>query len=257
MKTQLTESCFRGDMHEGKPQIGIRSQLCSPLGAEALGWCGYDYVYLDMEHAANDLQSILLQSQVLAGTPSYPVVRLPTLDTVLIQQLLDQGIENIVVPMVETVEEARAAVTATRYPPRGIRSSARGVRGDGFGSKRDYAARIDERICLIVQAESRKALDAIDAIAAVDGVHGVLIGPADLAADLGHLGDASHPDVVARISGAIGRIRAAGTFAGMSTNDGASGRKWVEKGCLFVSVGTDLKMLVEQARRTACEAACA
>lgn len=249
MKEIKTATSFVGEMRAGRQQLGIRSQICSTMVAEALGMSGYDYVYLDMEHSPNDLMSIMQQGQALAGTQAHAVVRLPTMDTVLIQQLLDCGIENIVVPMVETADQARAAVSAMRYPPKGSRSVAKVHRGNGYASQTDYADTIEDRLCLIVQAESGLALQNIGEIAAVEGVHGVLFGPGDLAADLGYLGRATHPEVEAAISKGIAAIHAAGTFAGMSTGDGITGRRWLEAGCNFVSIGGDLQILVEQARR--------
>ncbi len=255
MKTSAPSTSFKEEMKAGRRQIGIRSQLCSSIVAEALGRCGADFVYLDMEHSPNDPMSILQQSQALAGTPAHALVRLPCMDAILIQQLLDFGIENIVGPMVETVEQARQAVVATRYPPRGGRSAARVHRGNGFGAETDYAERIEDRLCLIVQAESRHALEQVGEIAAVDGVDCVLFGPADLAADFGHFGNSDHPDVVAAITGAVAEIRAAGAFAGMSSGTGRHGREWLDKGCQFVSVAGDLQILVGQARRLVADAA--
>lgn len=239
---------FIGEMREGRQQIGLRSQLCSPIAAEALGFSGCDYVYLDMEHSPNDLMSVVQQAQAIAGTPAHVLVRLPKLDSVVIQQLLDFGIENIVVPMVESVEEAQLAVAATRYPPNGVRSVAKIHRGNRYAGDADYVDNIDDRICLIVMIETQRALDRIEAIAAVDGVHGVLIGPADLAADLGHARVANHADVIDAITRAIPKIKAAGAFAGMSAGEGTAGRKWLEAGCQFVSVAGDIHMLANQAR---------
>lgn len=235
-------------MRDGRHQIGLRSQLCSPIAAEALGFSGCDYVYIDMEHSPNDLMSVLQQAQAIAGTPAHVLVRLPRLDSLLIQQLLDFGIENIVVPMVETVEEAQMAVAATRYPPHGVRSVAKIHRGNRYAGGSDYFDEIDARICLIVMIETGSALSRIEEIAAVDGVHGVLIGPADLAADLGHARTPNHPNVTTAIAGAIPKIKAAGAFAGMSAGEGAAGRRWLDAGCQFVSIAGDIQMLSGQAR---------
>jgi 4-hydroxy-2-oxoheptanedioate aldolase len=239
---------FIGEMRSGRQQLGLRSQLCSPIAAEALGFSGCDYVYLDMEHSPNDLMSVLQQAQAIAGTPAHVLVRLPKLDSLLIQQLLDFGIENLVVPMVESVEEAQAAVAATRYPPHGVRSVAKIHRGNRYAGGADYFDEIDNRICLIVMIETRKALSVIESIAAVDGVHGLLVGPADLAADLGHARTSNHADVINAISDAIPKIKGAGAFAGMSAGDGGSARKWLDAGCQFVSIAGDIQMLASQAR---------
>ncbi|MDE1991942.1 MAG: hypothetical protein KGI75_05540 [Rhizobiaceae bacterium] len=247
-RLQEKKQTFIAEMRAGRQQVGLRSQLCSPIAAEVLGLSGCDYVYIDMEHSPNDLMSVLQQAQAIAGTPAHVLVRLPKLDSLLIQQLLDLGIENIVVPMVETVEEAQIAVAATRYPPHGVRSVARVHRGNGYAAGSDYFDEIDRRVCLIVMIETKAALSGIEEIAAVDGVHGVLIGPADLAADLGHARAPNHPDVMNAIADAIPKIRAAGAFAGMSAGDGAAGRKWLDVGCQFVSVAGDIQMLAGQAR---------
>jgi 4-hydroxy-2-oxoheptanedioate aldolase len=235
-------------MRAGQRQVGIRSQFCSPLVAETLGITGCDYVYLDMEHSPNDLMSVLLQAQAIAGTPADTLVRVPEFNSVLIQQLLDLGVENIVVPMIESAEQARAAVAATRYPPKGVRSVAKVHRGNAYALDSSYTKTIDDRICLVCMIETRAGLDQIEAIASVEGVHGVLIGPADLAADLGHVGSANHPEVMAAIADALPRIRAAGAFPGMSTGDAASARKWFEAGAQFVSIGGDIQILVEKVR---------
>lgn len=227
----------------GRPQIGIRSQLCSPIVAEVLGFSGFDYVYLDMEHAPNELMGVMQQCQAIAGTPAVPVVRLPGNDEGLIQRLLDCGIDSLVVPMVETAQAARHAVAATRYPPQGLRSAARVHRGNRFGLDADYAERIGERMCLTVQLETGGALSRAGEIAAVDGVDAVLFGPADLAADLGYFGRQDDPAVVAAIDAAIPKIRAAGKFVGMSVGNTQAGHRWIGQGVDFISVGGDLALL--------------
>jgi 2-keto-3-deoxy-L-rhamnonate aldolase RhmA len=238
-----------------RPQIGVRTQIASAMVAEALGYCGFDYVYIDMEHSPADPLSVMQQCQAVQATPAYPVVRLPSNDPILIQKLLDLGVENFVVPMVDTVDQARAVVAATRYPPSGIRSFARVHRGNRYGSDVDYPRTAADRICVIVQAETRTALANIKEIATVPGLDGVLFGPADLAADMGYIGNPDGPEVSAAIRGAISSIIAAGGRAGMSTGSAAKGRDWLAAGCGFVSVAGDLAILVGQARRIASEAA--
>lgn len=245
----LGKSSFKERLRSGAPQIGIRSQFCSPMVAEAIAWCGYEYIYIDMEHAPNELMGVVQQCQAIAGTDAHAVVRLPTNDPVLIQQMLDAGIDNLVVPMIDTPEQAAAAAAATRFPPKGIRSLARLHRGNRFGAIGDYETTANERICLIAQVETRAGVGRIGEIAAVEGIDGVLFGPADLSADVGQLGNADHPEVVALIDTGIPRIVAAGKFAGMSATDPASTRSWLDKGCSFISIGGDIPMLVGQARR--------
>src|SRR5262245_15966318 len=152
-------STFKSRLRTGTPQVGIRSQLCSSLAAEAIASCGYDYVYLDMEHAPNDPMSILHQANAIAAASSHTVVRLPGNDGLLMQRLLDLGINNLVIPMVESVGDAELAVAATRYPPKGNRSAAAVHRGNRFGLDTAYIGDVLERICLIVQVESRRGLE--------------------------------------------------------------------------------------------------
>jgi 2-keto-3-deoxy-L-rhamnonate aldolase RhmA len=240
---------FKSSMLAGVPQVGIRSQLCSALAAQAIAGCGYDYVYLDMELAPNDLMTILHQANAVAAAASHTVVRLPGNDGLLIQRLLDLGIDNLVIPIVESADDAKSAVAATRYPPKGNRSAAAVHRGNRFGVDTQYIATIADRICLIVQVESRRGLDNVSEIAAVDGVDGILFGPADLAADLGHLGAATHPDVVAAIAKGVERVRSTGRLAGMSTSDAVAAKDWFGRGCRFVSIGTDLQLLTRSAQQ--------
>lgn len=245
-------NAFLAALREGRPQIGMRSQLCSAIAVEIIGTAGFDYVYLDAEHAANDSMEILQQLQALAGTRAQGVVRLPSDDPALIGRLLDLGLRNVVIPMVERADDARRVVAACRYPPSGRRGVAAAFRGNRFGDYADYYARADDGICLIVQLETRTALDNLESIAAVEGVSGLMIGPADLAADLGHLGDARHPEVRRAIGEAIDRIRATGRAAGMSAS-GTDAQEWLDRGCAFVSVGGDVALLARQSRALAAQ----
>jgi 4-hydroxy-2-oxoheptanedioate aldolase len=252
--SQPALSSFKQRLRSGQNLAGIRSQFCSSIVAEALGFSGIDYVYIDMEHSPNSLMSVLELCQALAGTPAIPVVRLPTNDHVLIQQLLDVGIENLVIPMVEDADEARSAASATRYPPKGVRSVARVHRGNRYGrAVAEYERDVEDRVCLTVQIESRAALGRLAEIVAVEGVDAVLFGPGDLAADFGHFGKTEHPEVLAAISEGIKTVLKAGKLVGMSTADPALAREWFDAGCRFVSVGGDIQMLM----RTATQAAAA
>jgi 4-hydroxy-2-oxoheptanedioate aldolase len=236
---------FKQRLTSGQQLVGIRSQLCSPIVAEALGFSGIDYLYIDMEHSPNNLMSVLMQCQAIAGTPALPVVRLPTNDHVLIQQLLDVGIENLVIPMVEDAQQARHAASATRYPPNGERSVARVHRGNQYGrASEEYDRTVDSRVCLTVQIESRGALDRITEIANVDGVDAILFGPGDIAASFGHMGKTEHPEVLAAISKGIEAVLKTGKLVGMSTADPSQAREWFDRGCRFVSIGGDLQMLM-------------
>jgi 2-keto-3-deoxy-L-rhamnonate aldolase RhmA len=239
---------FKQKLKERRGQVGIRSQTCSPLIVEALGYCGYDYVYIDMEHAPNELLSVVQQSQAVAATDADTVVRIPSNDAVLIARLLDGGIRNIVVPMVNSGEEARMAVAATRYPPEGLRGAAVTHRGSHFGAIPNYLASASERICVVVQIESRQGLDALEDIASTPGLDGILFGPADLAADLGYLGRSDHRDVQDEIERALPIIKAAGKAAGMSTSKPEHAKHLLSLGFDFVSTGGDMELLVKGAR---------
>jgi 4-hydroxy-2-oxoheptanedioate aldolase len=243
---------FKQRAKSGQKMVGIRTQLCSAIVAEALGFSGFDYVYVDMEHSPFSLRSVLEVCQALAGTPAVPVVRLPSDDLVLIQQLLDVGVENIVIPMVEDADQARRIASATRYPPVGKRSVARVHRGNRYGrAAAEYQDMVDDKICLAVQIESRSALRNLPAIAAVEGVDAVLFGPGDLAADFGHMGNTEHPEVVAALSAGVAAVRDAGKLAGMSTADPGVAQEWLGKGCSFISVAGDLQLLMRAATQAA------
>jgi len=240
-----SDMSFKQKLRAGIPQIGIRTQLSNPAVAEALGLCGYDYVYIDMEHSTADLATVVALSQAIAGTPAESIVRIPSNDPVLIQRLLDSGLNNIVVPMVENAEEAAIAASAMRYPPRGTRSMARVHRGNAYGTDPTYLATLDDRLCLGVQIESGNAAKNALEIAGVDGVDAVFFGPGDLAADIGHIGNADHPEVASVVLGAMKHVAQAGKFSGTSTANAELGARWLGSGCAFVSIAGDLQTLVQ------------
>ncbi|MDN7131440.1 4-hydroxy-2-oxoheptanedioate aldolase [Halomonas sp. MC140] len=236
----MPQNEFKQQMLAGQPQTGIWLGLASAYSAEIAATAGFDWLLLDAEHVPNDLGSLLAQLQALAPYNSHPVVRPPTGDTVLIKRYLDIGVQNLLIPMVETAEQAAELVAATRYPPHGERGVGHVLaRASRWGQVKDYLARADDEICLMLQVESQQALDNLEAIAAVEGVDGVFIGPADLSASMGHLGNAGHPDVEAAISDAIHKIRAAGKAAGIVTVDEQAARGYLAAGCTFVGVGID------------------
>jgi len=237
-------------------QIGLWSCLASPVAAEVVAGSGFDWILLDTEHAPNDVGDIHRQLQAMQGSAVSAVVRPAWNDPVLFKRLLDVGVQSFVVPFVQDPSEARRAVAATRYPPRGIRGVATTTRASRYGRVKDYLSRASDEICVIVQVETRAALGQIDAIAAVDGVDGLFIGPSDLAADLGHLGDNGHPEVRAAIEDAIGRIRAAGKAAGILAPVDADARHWIDVGCRFVGVGNDAAVLARQTEALAAKFKC-
>ncbi|MGO2392314.1 MAG: 4-hydroxy-2-oxoheptanedioate aldolase [Halomonas sp.] len=236
----MPQNEFKQQLLAGQPQTGIWLGLASAYSAEIAATAGFDWLLLDAEHVPNDLGSLLAQLQALAPYKSHPVVRPPTGDAVLIKRYLDIGVQNLLIPMVETAEQAAELVAATRYPPHGERGVGHVLaRASRWGQVKDYLARADDEICLMLQVESQQALDNLEAIAAVEGVDGVFIGPADLSASMGHLGNAGHPDVEAAISDAIHKIRAAGKAAGIVTVDEQAARGYLVAGCTFVGVGID------------------
>lgn len=230
---------FRRDILASRKLIGCWSSLTSPITMEILGIAGFDWLLLDTEHAPNDLQSLMLQLMALKDSASAPVVRPPSNDAVFIKRLLDLGFVNLLVPMIESAEEARRAVAATRYPPQGIRGVSGVQRGNRYGSQPDYAARIDDNVCVLLQIESRAGVAALDEILAVPGVDGLFIGPSDLSAACGHFGAPNHPEVQAVIADVLARTRAAGKAAGILTTVEADAQRYVAQGFQFVAVGSD------------------
>ena len=241
---------FKQALRERRPQIGLWMGLASDYSAEICALAGFDWLVIDGEHAPNDLRSILAQIKTLAAYPgSHAVARVPVGETALIKQYLDLGAQNILVPMVESPAQAAQLVRAMRYPQDdgqgGVRGMA-GARASRWGHCTDYFQRANEEVCLIVQAESREALRHLDAIAATPGVDGVFIGPADLSASMGHVGNAGHPEVQAAIEDAIARILRAGKAPGILTSDEAQARHYLALGAVFVAVGLDTQILMRQ-----------
>ncbi|WP_090044459.1 aldolase/citrate lyase family protein [Limnohabitans sp. 2KL-27] len=241
---------FKQALQNQRPQIGLWMGLASAYTAEICALAGFDWLVIDGEHAPNDLQSIQAQLQTVAAYPaSHPVCRVPIGDTALIKQYLDLGAQNILVPMVDTPEQAAQLVQAMRYPQDdgqgGVRGMA-GARASRWGHYPDYFQRANQEVCLLVQVESREALKNLDAIAATPGVDGVFIGPADLSASMGHVGNAAHPDVQAAIQDAIARILKAGKAPGILTPDEKMAQQYLSLGAVFVAVGLDTQILMRQ-----------
>ena len=231
---------FRERLCAGERLIGCWCSLASPITTEVLGLAGFDWLLLDGEHSPNDVLTFIPQLMALKDSGSAPVVRPPWNDAIEIKRLMDAGFYNFLIPMVETVEAARAAVAATRYPPQGIRGVSTSQRGNRYGTIPDYLQKANDQACVLVQIESRKGLGAAAEIAAVEGVDGVFIGPADLAAALGHLGNAAHPDVQQAIAQIAKAVRGAGKALGTLAAVEADARRYMELGATFVAVGSDL-----------------
>jgi len=231
---------FRADLISRKRLIGCWCSLGNPITTEVLGVAGFDWLLLDGEHSPNDVLTFIPQLMALKDSVSAPVVRPAWNDPVEIKRLLDAGFYNFLIPMVESVDAARAAVAATRYPPQGIRGVSVSQRGNRYGTVKDYLQRANEQACVMVQIESRKGMAAAAEIAAVDGVDGVFIGPSDLAAGLGQLGNPNHPDVQAAIREIFATVAATGKPLGTLAPVEADARRYLEWGATFVAVGSDL-----------------
>ncbi|MGQ0564791.1 MAG: aldolase/citrate lyase family protein [Gemmobacter sp.] len=247
----LPTNRFKARLRAGEQQIGLWNSVTGSLVSEALAGAGFDWIVIDTEHSLTDVPDTLAMMQAMAAYPVSPVVRPAANDAVLIKRLLDLGAQTLVVPYVQNAAEARAAVSAMRYPPRGIRGVAGLTRAGRFGAVAGYTARAEEELCLIVQVETLEALAEIEAIAAVDGVDGLFIGPSDLAASMGHPGAPGHPAVVAAVEDAITRIVAAGKPAGILTLDQDFARRCMDLGTTFTAVGMDIQILVQGARKLA------
>ena len=213
---------------------------------------GFDWLLLDTEHAPNDLPMVLSELQATAESTTHPVVRPPWNDQVVIKRYLDAGVQSFLIPYVQDEAEARAAVAATRYPPRGVRGFASASRASRYGRIKDYYAKCEEEICVLLQIETPScALGNLEAITKLEGVDGVFIGPGDLSADMGYLGQPVHPKVVETVVDAIGRVRACGKAPGVLTGDEAFARRCIEAGCLFTAVGSDVGLLTSGSERLA------
>lgn len=237
-----------------RPLAGLWACAGSPLVTEILAGAGIDWLLIDMEHAPNGLESTLAQLQAVAAYPTTPIVRVPIGDVVTIKQVLDLGAQNVLVPMVSSADEARAAVEAVRYPPRGRRGVGSALaRSARWNRVDDYLTRADEHVSLFVQIETADAVAAAAEIAAVDGVDGVFVGPSDLAASMGLLGQQTHPEVVAAVHRAFDAVRAAGKPVGVNAFDPAAARAYVDAGAAFVLVGADVAILARASEAFAAE----
>lgn len=241
----ITLNEFKQRLSTRQPQIGLWLGLADPYCAELAANTGFDWLLIDGEHAPNDLRSILAQLQAVAPYRSQPVVRPVSGDAALIKQLLDIGAQTLLVPMVETAEQARALVRAVTYPPKGIRGMGSGMaRASRWNTIPDYLDQADGEICLLLQVESLEGLANLNAIVAVEGVDGVFIGPADLSAAMGYRGNPGHPDVQEAIEDAVKRICDAGKAAGILTPDERLARRYLALGATFVAVGVDTTVLM-------------
>jgi 4-hydroxy-2-oxoheptanedioate aldolase len=243
METGPPPNAFKRALREGRTQIGLWCALGSPTGAEILAHAGFDWVLVDTEHAPNEAPNVLELLRALHGGTASPVVRPAWNDPVILKRLLDLGAQSLLVPYVQNAAEAERAVAASRYPPRGIRGVASLHRANAYGARKEYLQRAHEETCVVVQIETGAAAAEVEAIAAVEGVDGVFVGPSDLSASLGHLGNSAHPQVQSLIADICARARRAGKPVGILAPVEEDARRFLAMGFSFVAVGSDLSVL--------------
>ena len=243
---------FKQALKARQPQIGLWVGLADPYVTEALATTGFDWLLIDAEHGPNDLRTVLAQLQAVAAHPTHAIVRPPVGDVALIKQYLEIGAQTLLIPMVDSAEQAARMVAATRYPPRGIRGvGSAGARSSRWSGVPRYLQSADDQMCVLVQVETATGLANLAEIAAVDGVDGVFFGPADLSASMGFLGQPAHPEVVAAMTQGVATVRAAGKAPGILMLENKASQYYLDQGALFVAVGVDSLLLVQAAKTLA------
>ena len=241
---KLPPNRFKSRLSGGTCQLGIWNTLGGNTAPEMLGGAGFDWVVVDCEHAAIETVEVLPALQAIGQSPDCAaIVRPAANDPVLFKRILDMGAQTLLVPFVQTAEEARLAASAMRYGPRGIRGMAGMTRAMRYGRVEDYFTTAERELCLIVQIESRQGLDNLEDIIATDGVDGIFFGPADLSASLGYPGNPDHPEVLAEIDRAIATLNGQDMQWGILSLDPAAAKGYIAKGASFVAVGVDLLLL--------------
>jgi 4-hydroxy-2-oxoheptanedioate aldolase len=244
---KLAINSFTHALRSGKKQVGIWISLCSPFAAQVVEPSGYDWALLDMEHAPNDLVTVMGQLEAFKGSSTTAIVRPPWNDSVAVKRLLDTGAMALLFPMIQSVEEAKSAVAATRYPPRGIRGVSGSTRANKFGRVTDYFKRFEDELAVLLQLETLSAIEKAEEIADVDGVTGIFFGPADIAADMGLLGQPTAPEVWEVIRECAGKLMAKGVPVGTLVFDPKFANELLESGFTFVAVGSDISLLTKGA----------
>ena len=242
---KLATNSFTQALSAGDKQIGLWISLCSNFVAEVTAPAGYDWALVDMEHSPNDYFSVLGQLQAFAASNTTAVVRVEWNDTVAVKRLLDLGAPGILFPMIQSVEEAKKAVAATRYPPLGVRGVSGATRATKFGRVVDYTARVEDETTVLLQLETRAAVEQAEAISDVDGVSGIFFGPADIAADRGKLGKPMDSEVWELIKPVAQRLIAKGVPVGTLVLDPAFAVELLNEGFTFVACGTDASLLAK------------
>ncbi|WP_447927138.1 aldolase/citrate lyase family protein [Vreelandella sp. EE27] len=252
MKTPVNH--FKKALLEHRSQTGLWLSLADTYAAEVVAGSGADWLLIDGEHSPLTIDKTLTMLQVLAGYPVAPVIRPLWNDMALLKQLLDAGANSLLLPYVQSAQEAAQIVSWTRYAPRGVRGMASGaVRASRFGRMSDYIERCEQELCLIAQIETKRGLDCLEEIADVEGIDALFIGPADLAADMGYAGQPGHPEVVAAVENALRRIAAAGKAPGVLSVDLDLAKRYAEAGSVFTAVGVDLVMLAQSSEHVVAE----
>ena len=243
---------FKQALKDGQRQIGCWCTFGEAITTELMGTAGFDWLVVDGEHAPNDIRSIRDQLVALATSSAEPVVRVPIGEAWLIKQVLDAGAQTVLVPMVETADQAAELVRACHYPPHGTRGvGATGARATRFGAVQNYIPTADAQICILLQVENRKGIENLDEILALEGIDGIFIGPSDLSTDMGHQGNSAHPEVRAVIADAISRIKAAGKAPGILGVTDEATQAYADIGAQFLAVGIDVLLLAQGARALA------
>lgn len=241
----LKENAFLKAIRAGRQQIGLWVSLCSPYAAEAVAPAGYDWALLDMEHSPNELTSLLGQLQAFSAWPTTPIVRPDWNDTVKVKRLLDLGVPGLLLPMVETLDEARAAVAATRYPPHGKRGVAGTMRANHFGRVKDYYTEVENQTAVLIQLETVQAVENAEAFAEIEGVDGIFFGPADIGADMGLLGNPMDPEIWKLVRPVARKLMARGMPVGTLVSDPAFAAELLNEGFSFVACGSDSGLLAK------------
>jgi len=239
----LAKNPFKAALRAKQVQIGLWCSLCSNIAADIVRDSGFDWLLLDTEHSPNEIPDVLSQLQACEGGAATPIVRPAWNATVIIKRCLDIGAQTLLVPYVQNPDEAKRAVEAVRYPSAGVRGVAVASRASRYGRVTDYLKNANGEVCLLVQVETRSAMDQLEAIATVEGVDGVFIGPSDLSASLGHIGNPAHPDVQKALETCVRRLSAVGKPAGILTGNEEEVRRYIGWGYTFVAVGSDVGLL--------------
>lgn len=247
----MSRNPLKTALADHRRQIGLWSTLANNITAEIVAGAGFDWLVLDGEHSPNDLRSILMQLQAVAPYPVEPIVRPPHADPVLIKQYLDIGARSLLLPNINSAQEAHAMVAATRYPPRGIRGVAVAPRANRFGRTPNYHVTADDDICLILQIESADAVQAADAIATIDGVDALFVGPSDLSANMGYLLKPDVQPVQDAITAVCTAARNANKAAGILAPIEADAQRYLTLGYTMVGVGSDQGLLSNACDRLA------